>query len=98
MPVASDWRSSAKYEYLNQLDKAELAWEFLRRNPDYQRDYRTTIRRKPDDEGETEASPQRWGLRFRDRSEAGWRSITLVLVAASRSRCRSADRGARLIQ
>jgi hypothetical protein len=41
MPPVADWRSAAAYVYLDDLDPAELAWEFLRRNPDYQRDYRT---------------------------------------------------------
>jgi len=39
MPQASDWHSSARYAYVNQLHQAEIAWEFLRRNPDYRRDY-----------------------------------------------------------
>jgi hypothetical protein len=38
MPPVPDWRSAAAYAYLNDLNPAELAWEFLRRNPDYQRD------------------------------------------------------------
>ena len=41
MPSIADWRSAAAYTYLNDLTPAELAWEFLRRNPDYQREYRT---------------------------------------------------------
>jgi hypothetical protein len=66
MPPASNWRSSATYEYLNEVDPAEFAWEFLRRNPEYQRDFRT-IRREP--ENDTEASARLWGLRFRGRPE-----------------------------
>lgn len=64
MPPASDWRSSATYEYLNELDPAEFAWEYLRRNPEYQRDFRT-IRREPGPHDDAEASARLWGLRFR---------------------------------
>ena len=68
MPSASNWRSSATYEYLNELDPAEFAWEFLRRNPEYQGDFRT-IRREPTPDDDTEASARLWGLRFRGRPE-----------------------------
>jgi hypothetical protein len=30
----------AAYDYVIDLCPSDLAWEFLRRNPDYQRDYR----------------------------------------------------------
>jgi hypothetical protein len=53
---------------LNDLNPAELAWEFLRRNPDYQRDYRAAAR---DGAGQAEFSEPlilRWGLPFPDRS------------------------------
>jgi hypothetical protein len=33
------WRASAAYLYVLGLDRASLAWEYLRRNPDYQRDW-----------------------------------------------------------
>lgn len=65
MPLASNWRSSATYEYLNELDPAEFAWEYLRRNPEYRRDYRTAIRQEPASDDDAEASTQPWGLRFR---------------------------------
>ena len=68
MPPASDWRSSATYEYLNDLDPAEFAWEYLRRNPEYRRDFRTIVR-EPTSDDDTEASARLWGLRFRDRPE-----------------------------
>ncbi|HEY9199889.1 MAG TPA: DUF6499 domain-containing protein, partial [Gammaproteobacteria bacterium] len=39
----SDWRCAADYAYTQSLSAAQWAWEFLRRNPDYQRDYRQFI-------------------------------------------------------
>jgi hypothetical protein len=33
------WRASAAYLYVLRLDGASLAWEYLRRNPDYRRDW-----------------------------------------------------------
>lgn len=38
-----DWRCAADYAYTQSLSAAQWAWEFLRRNPEYQRDYRQFI-------------------------------------------------------
>ena len=43
MPAAN-WRSPDEYSYLNELTGPELAWEFLRRNPEYIRDCRRLLR------------------------------------------------------
>jgi hypothetical protein len=72
MPAAPDWRSPSAYAYLDQLDPSGLAWEFLRRNPDYQRKYRTVIR-NPARAELSEVVAQRWGLRFPYRSQAASR-------------------------
>lgn len=40
MQPAADWRSEAAYAYIEKLQPRELAWEFLRRNPNYQDDVR----------------------------------------------------------
>ncbi|MGO8918191.1 MAG: transcriptional regulator domain-containing protein [Stellaceae bacterium] len=62
-----DWRSPAAYEYVSGLTLAGLAWEFLRRNPDYRSDYQRKDGKAPlravsrvarDDPGRC------WGLRF----------------------------------
>jgi hypothetical protein len=68
MPPVPDWRSAAAYAYLNNLDPAELAWEFLRRNPDYQRDYREATGEAAVQADFLEPWVVRWGLRFPDRS------------------------------
>ncbi len=63
MAPAPDWRLPSAYAYVDQLDPAGLAWEFLRRNPDYQREYRT-VTRNPARTELSEALQRRWGLRF----------------------------------
>ena len=70
MPQASDWRSSTRYAYVNQLHHAEIAWEFLRRNPDYHRDYPDIVRAIRRGGDPAEALARRWGLRFRGRSKS----------------------------
>lgn len=49
------WHPSAAYLYVLHLDGPSLAWEYLRRNPDYRHDW-LHHRRSPD-------AAQRWGLR-----------------------------------
>jgi hypothetical protein len=38
-----DWRPLGDYAYCDHLTRDQWAWEFLRRNPDYQSDYRRFI-------------------------------------------------------
>jgi len=64
-PDASRWRSAEAYDYLDDLPAADLAWEYLRRNPDYQNEFRTASQ----DGGEAVISA-RWGLRCPRRSFA----------------------------
>jgi len=78
-----DWRSPAAYSYLNDLDLAGFAWEFLRRNPDYRRNFRSVVG-KP--KGQTQFAQQsmtRWGLRFRHRSDPARGHRTADLAAAA---------------
>lgn len=61
-----DWRSPAAYDYAAAMEASGLAWEFLRRNPDYRYAYEAA-QAGADDGG---ASPARcWGLRFSGRSK-----------------------------
>jgi hypothetical protein len=48
MPSAPEWRSASAYAYVDDLNAAELAAEFLRRNPAYRRDYRAAVNRPSD--------------------------------------------------
>jgi len=52
---AEHWYPTAAYLYVLHLDAPALAWEYLRRNPDYRRDW-LRRQRRPD--------VARWGLRF----------------------------------
>ncbi|HBF53897.1 MAG: hypothetical protein CL533_00910 [Afipia sp.] len=57
-----DWRSPDAYERVQGAEITGLAWECLRRNPDFGADYRSASKALP------KVSPefrQRWGLCFR---------------------------------
>jgi hypothetical protein len=64
-PDASRWRSADAYDYLDDLPAADLAWEYLRRNPDYQTDFQAASQSR-----DAERLSLRWGLRFPGRSGA----------------------------
>jgi len=55
-PSSDHWHPSAAYLYVLHLDGPALAWEYLRRDPDYRRDW---LRRHRQPE-----VAQRWGLRL----------------------------------
>lgn len=63
MAQQGTWRISTAYDYISELDAPDLAWEFLRRNPEYRQDHE---RLKADPKAES-AFSQRWGLSFRHR-------------------------------
>jgi len=57
--MPTNWRDESSYDYIEKLDASGLAWECLRRNPNYKAAYPTMT--------DTEASD--WGLRFPRRPE-----------------------------
>jgi hypothetical protein len=62
-----DWRSHGAYENLESLDAPGFAWEFLRRNPTFNRDLRKLERAKQQRKltlAEKDAFALKWGLRF----------------------------------
>ncbi|MHB0790588.1 transcriptional regulator domain-containing protein [Bradyrhizobium sp. 5.13L] len=59
-----DWRSPDSYKSLQDAEITDIAWEFLRRNKDYQRDYEETVRNSPDGEVSSEFR-RKWGICFR---------------------------------
>ncbi|MFB9264930.1 transcriptional regulator domain-containing protein [Bradyrhizobium erythrophlei] len=62
--AGADWRSEQAYPDAKTTEAVDLAWEWLRRNPEYQRDYRLLVR-----SGHSSAMAdhfrRKWGLSFR---------------------------------
>jgi hypothetical protein len=68
MPRTRDWRSPESADVLKDLDRSGVAWEFLRRDPEYCEHYASVVRRMDSDvisreTGLTELS-DRWGCMF----------------------------------
>lgn len=57
-----DWRDPAPYQVAETLTAPDLAWEFLRRDPDYQKTYEASRRTSP---AAADDAAGHWGLRFR---------------------------------
>jgi hypothetical protein len=63
-----EWRSPAAYENLRSLDAPGFAWEFLSRNPAFERDCKRLEHADDQDPlsaGELDDFARRWGMRFR---------------------------------
>lgn len=76
------WRSEERYQDLSRYSAADLAWEFLRRNPDYRADFHKTHEVASD--GSRQADPARWarwGLTFPGRPGTFSRRAGGVLAA-----------------
>jgi Family of unknown function (DUF6499) len=61
----SDWRLPLAYDRARRLEPTGLAWECLRRNPDYHRDHRELAHSKSDPILIMEFT-RKWGLCFCD--------------------------------
>src|SRR3546814_14206913 len=71
MAEPPDWRLQQTERALNRLERQGFAWEFLRRNHDYRREYdslRSTPTSRPGDASRQRRTAQQWGLRFPARS------------------------------
>jgi len=66
MTPVSDWRVDDPAPNPNTIDLPGLAFEFLRRNADFRMDWSNRSTRNSEQEVSV---AQRWGLRFRCRSE-----------------------------
>lgn len=66
MAAETSWRDASNYQYLHDLNPSELAWEFLRRNPEYEKEVAAI---DPTDERAATALTAHWGLRFPDSSK-----------------------------
>jgi hypothetical protein len=70
----TDWRSPAAYEDLRSLDAPGFAWEFLSRNPAFERDRKRLELASEDgplSADELNGFARRWGVRF--RNARAWR-------------------------
>jgi transcriptional regulator len=78
-----DWRVGSDYDHVEELGLTGLAWEFLRRNPQYQSDYLAATRGVGgrDAPGSGGGLPPRWGLRFPGGPGAGRARNGLLLAA-----------------
>ncbi|WP_460253497.1 transcriptional regulator domain-containing protein [Acidiphilium sp. MT5] len=56
-----NWRIAEDYKNRRALNSSSIAWEFLRRNPDYRNDCATLNLQPPRDH---DIVARRWGLRF----------------------------------
>ena len=59
-----EWRSEEAYANFKQAEAVDIAWEWLRRDSEYQREYRSlaSVGRSG---GVTETFRRQWGLSFR---------------------------------
>ncbi len=69
-PDASRWRMSTHYDHVDDLTASHLAWEWLRRNDDYDHDYETLGSADADQQALIEKIRHEWGLRFPGRPPA----------------------------
>lgn len=63
-PDASGWRSSALYDHVERISASDVAWEWLRRNEAYDKDFQALTDARGDPQPLTDKIRQRWGLRF----------------------------------
>ena len=60
-----DWRSADTYSELLDSDAAAFAWEYLRRNPEYRRDYVMLADSTTHETSDIPRMRRRWGVCFR---------------------------------
>lgn len=64
MSEEESWRSEAAYEYIDTLAPGDLAWEFLRRNPDYRNAYQQLVSIGRLTEEVAQHFAEQWGCDF----------------------------------
>lgn len=83
-----DWRRPETYEKIRDLDAVGLAWEYLRRNPDYRRSYVELSGVIPMFGHEIPAPLRHWGLSFPCRSRVFSSRASRLLVTICCAGCR----------
>lgn len=78
---AAAWEAASEYDYLDTLGASDLAWEWLRRNERYERDFAAFDRAPPDFGDARDLIRERWGLRFPDTAIPAGARRARVLAA-----------------
>src|SRR3981189_237047 len=87
-----DWRSAAAYQHAIVIPASGFAWEYLRRDDDYHRDFERGNRRKSPAATTLAAFSQRWGLRFPRGPAGAGRSRVGILDSEPAARSRAVVR------
>ena len=82
--MSTDWRDDAEYDHFDNLGISGLAWECLRRNADYRKEY--------DLMREGTGAPADWGLRFPSGSQTQRAQRSCLLAALRSPSCGPPDR------
>lgn len=85
MPEQGTWRITTAYDYIDDLDPPDVAWEFLRRNAEYQLDYECLRREGPGAPQIDRTLSAKWGLSFRSRSRTSGNRCEARLDTSGRS-------------
>ncbi|GLK79025.1 transcriptional regulator domain-containing protein [Methylopila turkensis] len=85
MSEDDSWRSEAAYDYIDNLTPGDLAWEFLRRNPEYRKSYQELVSIGRLTEDVAHEFAEQWGLRFRRRPSQIRACPTDILDPTNRS-------------
>ena len=85
-PDISQWRSSSTYDFLDDIDSPDIAWEWLRRHAKYQGDYRAVADAAVDDTPATVDLINNWGLCFPRPARPLGRRNAGILAARPRHR------------
>lgn len=64
LPDTKEWQNTSVYDFMDEVGVDDLAWECLRRNTHYQKDFATTLMRAPAEIDHYTTIQHRWGLRF----------------------------------
>ncbi|WP_425326509.1 transcriptional regulator domain-containing protein [Sphingomonas pseudosanguinis] len=95
-PDTSDWRNEGGYDFLDTLAIEGLAWECLRRSRLYQDHYARLASASTETLPLPHEAQQRWGLRFRRKTQSFSDAAASGVVAIEQSGPHHADAAARL--
>lgn len=79
VPDTKEWRQPSTYDFMDEVGTDDLAWECLRRNAKYQKDFSKSLATADTDEQQAEVIQNRWGLRFPRPPQPQWpRTISIL--------------------